>query len=129
MAIEYDKHADPIKYYLEYNSPESEAFEITDANREDGVITVKEAVDRETYQSITLTVRAEDSGPNPLSNFAEIHVTIEDVNDNRSGELKSNLVVTATRIVTIILVRLCSPAVGSTTIRINVLSTLPNLFL
>ena len=83
MAVEYDKHEDPIKYYLEYNSPQSQAFEITEANREEGVITVKESVDRETYESITLTVRAEDSGPNPLSNFADIQVTIEDVNDNR----------------------------------------------
>ena len=88
MAIEYDKHADPIKYYLEYNSPEAEAFEITEDNREEGVITVKEPVDRETYQSITLSVRAEDSGPNPLSNFAEIFVTIEDVNDNRYKIMK-----------------------------------------
>ena len=83
LAIDYDKHADPIKYYLEYNTPESSAFEITEANREEGTITVKESVDREMYESITLTVRAEDSGSNPLSNFAEIQVTIEDVNDNR----------------------------------------------
>ncbi len=37
LAVEYDRHADPIKYYLEYNNPESAAFEITDANREEGV--------------------------------------------------------------------------------------------
>ncbi len=46
-------------------------------------ITVREPVDREQHDSVTLTVRADDSGPNPLSSYAEVHVTIEDVNDNR----------------------------------------------
>ncbi len=47
------------------------------------MITVKTPVDREAYDSVTLTIRAEDSGDAPLSNFAQIFVTIEDVNDNR----------------------------------------------
>ncbi len=84
IAIEYDKHAENIKYYLENTGPGSDAFEITEENRESGVITLRTQVDREVQEEITLSVRAEDAGVNPLSNFAQVQITVEDVNDNRS---------------------------------------------
>ena len=57
---------------MEYTSPESRAFEISLANRETGLITLKSTVDRETHNEIALTVRAEDAGIPRLTSFAQV---------------------------------------------------------
>ena len=56
-----------FRYYMNYTSAESQAFEITEANREAGVVTLRGQVDRETSQSVTLVIRAEDSADPPLT--------------------------------------------------------------
>lgn len=80
--MDRDKNTGPIRYYINYTTPISQAFEITDDNRETGLITLKNRVDRESYSRVELLVRAVDNGPNPLTSYATVSIEIEDVNDN-----------------------------------------------
>ena len=71
------------RYYLDYDGNVNSAkFEITDANRETGMVTLAERVDYELVTSYNLTVLAVDSGVPPLNSTAVILVAVEDVNDN-----------------------------------------------
>ena len=82
LATDADKHSDPIRYFIVHGTEQSNAFEISDDNRESGVITLKRAVDRERYQWINFTVLAVDSGTPALTATAIVAVEITDINDN-----------------------------------------------
>lgn len=47
-----------------------------------GIITINGLVDHEALSKYSLTVRAQDQGVPPLSSETEVHVTINDLNDN-----------------------------------------------
>ena len=81
-AEDKDKNADPVTYYMVYDTEQSHSFTITEANRETGMITLATEVDYEEYTWINITVMAMDSGEPPLNSTAAVHVEIEDVNDN-----------------------------------------------
>ena len=61
LAIDSDETVGRIQYFLN-PSPESQAFEITSANRETGVVTLRQQVNREQSEFVRLIVRAEDRG-------------------------------------------------------------------
>lgn len=82
LATDRDKTSGAINYSMVYDTPESNAFEISDANRQTGVITLKTEVDQERTRLINLTVKADDQGTPQLSSLATVFVEIEDVNDN-----------------------------------------------
>jgi len=82
LASDSDKNTGFVRYYIVYDTPESQAFEIVNTNRLTGVITLREAVDHEAGNIVNVTVRAEDTGVPPLTSLATVIVEVEDVNDN-----------------------------------------------
>ena len=81
-AVDKDRNAGSVQYVMVYDTVESESFEITDENRETGIITLASAVDHEDYKWINVTVMAIDDGEPPLNTTALVGVEVEDVNDN-----------------------------------------------
>ena len=64
------------------SDPNSVSFEITDANRETGTVTLVRQVDYELVKTIDVIVTAVDSGAPALTSTATVVVSVEDVNDN-----------------------------------------------
>ena len=58
------------------------AFEITEANRERGIITLSNTIDFEQHRAVNVTVMATDGGVPSLNPTAVVLCTIIDVNDN-----------------------------------------------
>ena len=82
VATDVDKNSTPIKYYIIHDTEQSNVFEISDANRESGVITLNRMVDHERDRWINFTVLAVDNGTPSLSATASVAVEIKDINDN-----------------------------------------------
>ena len=82
FATDADEHSAPIRYFIVHGTEQSNAFEISDDNRESGVITLERSIDREQYRWINFTVLAVDSGTPSLTATANVAVEITDINDN-----------------------------------------------
>ena len=82
VAVDHDKNPGSIEYWMVYDTNASLSFEITDQNRETGIITLARYVDHEETEWINITVMANDSGEPSLNSSAWVYVEIEDVNDN-----------------------------------------------
>ena len=66
-----------------------------------GVISTAAHVDHESLSQYTLTVRAQDQGKPPLSSETQVHVTINDLNDNPPEFANTNFTVTVSEIAAI----------------------------
>lgn len=82
VAVDYDKNPGPIQYLMVYDTNASLAFEITDHNRQTGIVTLSRPVDYEETAWINITIIANDMGSPSLTSQAWVYVEIEDVNDN-----------------------------------------------
>jgi protocadherin delta 1 len=82
VAVDFDKNPGAINYTMVYDTDISLSFEITDQNRQTGIVTLSKRLDREVASWINITVIAMDNGKPPLQSHASVHVEIEDVNDN-----------------------------------------------
>uniref|UniRef100_A0AAQ4RW20 Uncharacterized protein n=1 Tax=Gasterosteus aculeatus aculeatus TaxID=481459 RepID=A0AAQ4RW20_GASAC len=70
--------AEPVSFYLASGNFE-EMFYVEQWS---GALTVDNPLDYESKKELTLLIEARDSGSPPFSSFAEIHISIIDVNDN-----------------------------------------------
>ncbi|KAF7648827.1 hypothetical protein LDENG_00151130, partial [Lucifuga dentata] len=70
--------AEPVSFYLASGNSE-EMFHMHQLN---GTLTVENPLDYENNKDFRLLIEARDSGSPPFSSFAEVHINIDDVNDN-----------------------------------------------
>ncbi|XP_044210475.1 protocadherin Fat 4 [Thunnus albacares] len=70
--------AEPISFYLSSGNFD-DTFHVEQLS---GALTVESPLDYENKKEFTLLIEGRDSGSPPFSSFAEIHISISDVNDN-----------------------------------------------
>ncbi|XP_077999715.1 cadherin-23-like [Glandiceps talaboti] len=77
-AVDPDKGTNgDVEYFIIDNS--THHFKI---NKDTGTITLNEAIDREEYDELNITVRAQDKGVPPLHTDVLVYFVITDINDN-----------------------------------------------
>ena len=77
VAVDPDRTSNPITYFIDYNSDASRKFEISEVNRNLGIVTLKYSIYPATFESVSLKVTATRLDRPDLNSSSQLTVAID----------------------------------------------------